>query len=87
VAAKTIYGDTRDAVAEEPYRYVYAGTDVSHEAVVSPAEVGVVAFEEEAGTVRAFMCNMLDMPRDVSLDLRGRITHVTLAAGELREVR
>ena len=48
VAAKTIYGDTRDAVAEEPYRYVYAGTDVSHEAVVSPAEVGVVAFEEEA---------------------------------------
>ena len=87
VAAKTIYGDTRDAVAEEPYRYVYAGTDVSHEAVVSPAEVGVVAFEEEAGTVRAFMCNMLDMPRDVSLDLRGRITHVTLAPGELREVR
>ncbi len=86
VAAKTIYGDTRDASAEEPYRYVFAGTDVSHEAVVSPAEVGVVAFEEEAGTVRAFMCNMLDMSRDASLELRGRTFHVTLAPGELREV-
>jgi glycogen debranching enzyme len=87
VAAKTIFGDVRDAEAEEPYRYVYAGTDVSHEAVVSPPEVGVVVFEEEAGTVRAFMCNMLDMSRDASLELRGRTTHVTLAAGELREVR
>jgi hypothetical protein len=86
VAAKTIFGDTRAASAEEPYRYVYAGTDVSHEAVVSPAEVGVVAFEEEAGTVRAFMCNMLDMPRDASLELRGRTFHVTLAPGELRQV-
>ncbi len=86
VAAKTIYGDTREASAEEPYRYVYAGTDVSDEAVVSPPEVGVVAFEEEAGTVRAFMCNMLDMPRDASLELRGRTFHVTLAPGELRQV-
>jgi hypothetical protein len=86
VAAKTIYGDTREASAEEPYRYVYAGADVSHEAAVSPPEVGVVAFEEEAGTVRAFMCNMLDMPRDASLELRGRTFHVTLAPGELRQV-
>ncbi len=86
VAAKTIYGDTREARAEEPYRYAYAGTDVSHEAVASPAEVGVVAFEEEAGTVRAFMCNMLDMPRGATLDFRGRTLHVTLAPGELREV-
>jgi hypothetical protein len=86
VAARTIYGDVRDASAEEPYRYVYAGTDVSHEAAVSPAAVGVVAFEEEAGTVRAFMCNMLDMPRYASLELRGRTFHVTLAPGELRQV-
>jgi hypothetical protein len=29
---------------------------------------------------------MLDMPRDASLELRGRTFHVTLAPGELRQV-
>ncbi|MBD5604216.1 MAG: hypothetical protein IAI48_03885 [Candidatus Eremiobacteraeota bacterium] len=81
-----IYGDMREASAEEPYRCVYAGKDVSGEATISPMEVGAVVFEEEAGAVRAFMCNMHDAARDVSLDFRGRTTRVRLAAGELLEV-
>jgi hypothetical protein len=81
-----IYGDMREASAEEPYRCVYAGKDVSGEAAISPMEVGAVVFEEEAGAVRAFMCNMHDAARDVSLDFRGRTTRARLAAGELLEV-
>jgi hypothetical protein len=83
---RTIYGDMREASAEEPYRCVYAGTNVSDEVTTSPIEVGVVAFEDEGGAVRAFICNLLDAPRDVSLEFRGTTLRRPVAAGELLEV-
>ncbi len=59
VERQTIYGDMREVSAEEPYRCVYAGRDCSDEVTTSPIEVGVVAFEDEAGgAVRAFICNL-----------------------------
>jgi hypothetical protein len=86
VARKAIYGDMREASAEEPYRCLYAGTDVSDEFDVSPIEVGVVAFQEEGGVVRAFICNLDDADRDVTLDFRGERLRRRVTAGELREV-
>jgi len=83
---QTIYGDMREASAEEPYRCLYAGMDVSDEIVTSPIEVGAVAFEDEGGAVRAFICNMLDAPRDVSLEFRGRAYRRFVPAGQLLEV-
>jgi hypothetical protein len=85
-ARRTIYGDMREASAEEPYRSVYAGRDVSDEVSVSPIEVGAVAFEEEGGAVRAFICNLLDAERDVALEFRGTSLRRHIAAGELLEV-
>jgi hypothetical protein len=75
----TIFGDMREASAEEPYRCVYAGRDVSDEVTTSPIEVGAVAFEDESGAVRAFLCNLDDAARSVSLEFRG--THGAPASG------
>jgi hypothetical protein len=83
VANECIYGDMREASAEEPYRSIYAGTDVSSEAAVTPIEVGAVVFEDEDGGVRAFICNLDDAARDVVLDFRGTTFRRTLVAGEL----
>ena len=83
---KSIFGDMREASAEEPYRCIYAGTDVSGEVSTSPIEVGAVAFEDEAGAVRVFLCNLLDEARDVTLEFRGRVLRRRVAAGELAEV-
>lgn len=81
----TIYGDMREASAEEPYRCVYAGRDVSDEVTTSPIEVGAVAFEDEGGAVRAFVCNLLDAARDVSVQFRGEIRHVLLQPGAMAQ--
>jgi hypothetical protein len=59
---------------------------VSDEVSVSPIEVGAVAFEEEGGAVRAFICNLLDAERDVALEFRGTSLRRHIAAGELLEV-
>ncbi len=86
VARKAIYGDMREASAEEPYRCYYAGAVVSHEFSVTPIEVGVIAFEEEGGSVRAFICNLNDAERDVTLEFRGVRVRRLVAAGDLLEV-
>ncbi len=83
VEHKCIYGDMREASAEEPFRSVYAGTDVSDEASISPIEVGAVVFEDDGGAVRAFICNLDDVERDVALDFRTTSVRRTLAAGQL----
>jgi hypothetical protein len=83
---QTVFGDMREASADEPYRCVYAGTDVSGEVITSPIEVGAIAFEDEGGAVRAFICNLLDAPRDVSLEFRGRSFRRHVDAGQLVEV-
>ncbi|MBD5634634.1 MAG: hypothetical protein IAI49_09165, partial [Candidatus Eremiobacteraeota bacterium] len=85
VERKAIYGDMREASAEEPYRCFYAGADVSAECRVSPVEVGVVAFEE-GSAVRAFICNLEDAARDVTLEFRGDTLCRRLAPGQLLEV-
>jgi hypothetical protein len=83
---KLIFGDMREASAEEPYRCIHAGDDVSDEVTTSPIEVGAVAFEDEGGAVRVFLCNLEDAPRLVSVDFRGKTLRRRLAAGELLEV-
>jgi hypothetical protein len=60
--------------------------NVSDEVTTSPIEVGAVAFEDEGGAVRAFICNLLDASRDVSLEFRGTTVRRHVAAGELLEV-
>ena len=59
--------------------------DVSDEATTSPVDVGAIVFED-AGGVRAFLCNARDKARHVSLEFRGRTERRTLAAGELAEI-
>jgi hypothetical protein len=81
-----IFGDMREASAEEPYTCIYAGRDVSSLVSTSPIEVGAVAFEDDQGAVRVFLCNLLDAPREVSYEFRGRTGRRRLAAGELAEV-
>jgi hypothetical protein len=76
----------REASAEEPYRCVYAGTEIGDEVTTSPIEVGAVAFEDEEGSVRVFLCNLNDAARLVSVEFRGRTIRRRLAAGELLEV-
>ncbi len=83
---KTIYGDMREASAEEPYRCLYAGTDVSAAVTVSPMEVGVVAFEDETGAVRGFICNARDAAREVTIEYRGRTVRRAVAPGALLPV-
>jgi hypothetical protein len=45
-----------------------------------------VAFEDEEGAVRIFVCNMMDAARNVSLEFRGSTARIDMVAGELREV-
>jgi hypothetical protein len=82
----TIYGDMREASAEEPYRCVYAGADVSDEVTTSPIEVAAVAFEGEGGNVRIFACNLADADREVSIEFRGTTLRRRLAAGALADI-
>jgi hypothetical protein len=82
----TIYGDMPELSAEEPFKCIYAGRDVSDEVTTSPVEVGAIAFEDEDGAVRIFLGNHLDRARDVLLEFRGHTARVEMAAGELREV-
>ncbi|MDP9017090.1 MAG: hypothetical protein M3N19_02060 [Candidatus Eremiobacteraeota bacterium] len=81
-----IYGNMPELSAEEPFRCVYAGRDVSEEVVTSPVDVGAVAFEDDSGAVRVFLCNLHDKPRNVSVEFRGRTQRVRLALGELQQV-
>jgi hypothetical protein len=72
--------------AEEPFMCMYAGRDVSDEVTTSPVEVGAIAFQDELGAVRVFLCNMNDTARNVSVEFRGRTERVSLAAGEMRDL-
>ncbi|MBV9646389.1 MAG: hypothetical protein JO043_02900 [Candidatus Eremiobacteraeota bacterium] len=83
---KLIFGDMREASAEEPYRCIHAGDDVSDEVTTSPIEVGAVAFEDEEGAVRLFLCNLDDAARLVSVEFRGKTLRKRLLAGELAEI-
>jgi hypothetical protein len=81
-----IYANMPELSAEEPFVCMYAGRDVSDEVILSPVEVGAVAFEDEDGAIRIFACNMNDQARNVSLEFRGRVERLSLAAGEMREL-
>ena len=81
-----IYGNMPELSAEEPFRCVYAGTDVSDEIVTSPVDVGGVGFEDQDKNVRVFLCNLNDHARSVTVDFRGHSKRVKIAAGELLEV-
>ena len=84
---RTIYGNLESLSAEEPYTCIYAGRDVSDEAITSPVEVGAVAFEDGDGAVRLFLCNWHDGDRSVTIEFRGHTVRVQVASGELREVQ
>ena len=81
-----IYGNMPELSAEEPFTCIYAGRDVSDEANVSPVEVGAIAFEDEQGAVRLFLCNHLDKTRQTTVEFRGRSHRLELARGECREL-
>jgi glycogen debranching enzyme len=81
-----IYANMRELSAEEPFVCIYAGRDVSDEVTTSPVEVAAVAFEDEEGAVRVFLCNLNDQARNVSVEFRGRNHRAALEAGELREL-
>ncbi len=81
-----IYANMPELSAEEPFTCMYAGRDVSHEVTTSPVEVGSVAFIDEEGAIRVFVCNMNDQARSVSIEIRGRTEKVSLAAGEMHEL-
>ena len=81
-----IYADVPELSAEDPFRCVFAGRDVSDEVTLSPVEVGAIAFENETGAVRIFVCNMLDAARNVLVEFRGHTVRIDMAPGELREV-
>ncbi|MBV8245197.1 MAG: hypothetical protein JOZ38_04695 [Candidatus Eremiobacteraeota bacterium] len=83
---RTIFGDMEELSAEEPYRCIFAGRDVSDEMVTSPADVGAVAFEDERGVVRAFLLNMNDRSRAATLEFRGTTRRARLVPGELLEL-
>ncbi|GAC1656871.1 MAG: hypothetical protein NVS9B12_08740 [Vulcanimicrobiaceae bacterium] len=82
----TIYGNMPELSAEEPFRCIFAGTDVSDEVVTSPVDVGGVAFEDAQGCVRVFLCNLKDRPRNVTVEFRGKTQRARLAAGEMHEL-
>lgn len=84
--AGVIYGDMPELSAEEPFSCIFAGRDVSDEVTTSPVEVGAIAFEDEGGAVRIFLCNDLAKARDVLVELRGSTVRVDMMPGELREV-
>ena len=81
-----IYGDMRELSAEEPFVCLYAGRDVSDEVTTSPVEVAAIAFEDDEGAVRVFICNLDDRARHVSVEFRGLTERVSMAAGELHEL-
>ena len=81
-----IYADMEELSAEEPFVCIYAGTDVSLEVTTSPVEVACVAFEDDKGAVRAFVCNTHDRARNVSVEFRGFAVRAHLEAGEMREL-
>jgi hypothetical protein len=81
-----IYANMPELSAEEPFVCMYAGRDVSDDVTTSPVEVGAVAFQDELGAVRVFLCNMNDTARNVSVEFRGRTERVSLAAGEMRDL-
>lgn len=83
---RTIFGDMREASAEEPFRMVFAGRDVSDEVTTSPVEVGAIAFEDDAGGVRIFLGNWNDHPRNVAVEFRGETRRRRIAVGELAEI-
>ena len=85
--AKTIYGDMPELSAEEPFTCIYAGRDVSDEVITSPVEVGAIAFEDEASSVRLFLCNLHDVSRQVEVEFRGHTAQVKMLPGELGEVQ
>ncbi|MDQ6932799.1 MAG: hypothetical protein M3160_06450 [Candidatus Eremiobacteraeota bacterium] len=82
-----IFADMPEMSAEEPYRCIYAGRDVSAEVLTSPVEVGCIAFEEPSGAVRVFLCNLKDSPRNVSIEFRGITKRARLAPGALLELQ
>jgi hypothetical protein len=82
----TIYGNMPELSAEEPFKCIFAGRDVSDEVTSSPVEVGAIAFEDDEGAVRIFVGNHLDRSRNVLIEFRGHTARVDMAAGELREV-
>ncbi len=86
VARARIICDQREASAEEPYRCVDAGRDVTTEMKVFPAEVGAVAFEDEGGGVRLFLCNHEDAARRATYAFRDVAGDRFLAPGELVEI-
>ncbi len=86
VRAKTIYANLAELSAEEPYTCVFAGRDVSDEVTVSPVEVGAIAFEDDAGGVRLFLCNWNDRPRNAVAEFRGKTWRVKLDSGEVHQV-
>jgi glycogen debranching enzyme len=86
VERKAIYGDMRHVSADEAYRCVYAGRDVSDEIATSPFEVGAVGFEDERGVVRILLCNDEEKERNVSVEFRGTTLRRRLAPGSLTEV-
>jgi hypothetical protein len=81
-----IYGDMSELSAEEPFVCMYAGRDVSDEVTTSPVEVGALAFEDDDGAVRVFLCNLIDQARHVSVEFRGFTERVSAGAGELIEL-
>lgn len=81
-----IYGDMAELSADEPFTCIFAGRDVSDEVTTSPVEVGAIAFEDENGAVRIFLCNLDDRGRDVVVEFRGHTARVELQAGALGEV-
>ncbi len=81
-----IYADMHELSAEEPFVCLYAGRDVSLEVTTSPVEVAAIAFEDDQGAVRVFLCNLLDQARHVSVEFRGFTERVALEAGELHEL-
>jgi hypothetical protein len=83
---KRIVGDMPHASADEPYAVLFAGRDVSDEATISPVDVAAIAFEDDAGGVRLFLCNQEDRPREVAVEFRGRTLERRMAAGALVEV-
>jgi hypothetical protein len=81
-----IYGDMAELSADEPFTCIFAGRDVSDEVTTSPVEVGGIAFEDENGAVRIFVCNLGDRARDVVVEFRGHTARLELKAGALGEV-
>jgi mannosylglycerate hydrolase MGH1-like protein len=84
---KIVVGDMDFASADEPYRVLFAGRDVSDEIRTSPVEVGAVGFEDAQGSVLIYICNDRERPRDVVLQFRGETYRRRVEAGRMAEVR